>query len=417
MTAGKNPKLKEAHGSEEHGCQFRVQGVTVRNGPSDGPPSPPNLVAACHNVTMASLADMIANFAPPQSANRTQIRPKIQDNTGLTGVYDAEFQFSLDSPGGDNAMMDSIEKQLGLKLEPIQLPTTVIVVDGVTRKPTDNSPDVEASFPPLPTEFEVSSLKPSAPPPTPGTRIARGPAYQNDRVNLVGNTVRQLINIAWNITGDDMVADVPKFADSDRYDVLAKVPSSVAVSSRGPVDVDLYRPMFQQLLIDRFQMKVHFEERPVNAYVLSAVKPKLQKADPAARTGWTEGPGMDGKDPRKANSALGRLVTCHNMTMPEFAALLPSIAPGYLRTSVQDETGLEDAWDFTLSFSGAGIINGRGRGSDIASSNGAPAAADPSGGLSLSDAISKQLGLRLEMQKRPMRVLVIDHMEPKPKEN
>jgi len=417
MTAGKNPKLKEAHGSEDHGCQFRIQGLPARGGPAEGPATPPNLVASCHNVTMASLADMIAEFAPPQMVNGTQSRSKVKDDTGLAGAYDAEFQFSLDDRGGDTAMMDNIEKQLGLKLEPVEVPMTVMVVDGVDRKPTENPADADASFPPLPAEFEVASLKPSAPLPPPGTRMARGPAYQNDRVNLVGSTLRQLINIAWNITGDDMVADVPKFAESDRYDVVAKVPSSVAVVTRGPVDVDLYRPMFQQLLIDRFQMKIHFEERPVNAYVLSAVKPKLQKADPANRTRWIEGPGSDGKDPRKANSALGRLVTCQNMTMPEFAALLPSIAPGYLRTLVQDETGLEGAWDFTLNFSGAGIINGQGRGSDVAATTGAPSAADPSGGLSLSDAISKQLGLKLEMQKRPMRVLVIDHMEQKPKEN
>jgi uncharacterized protein (TIGR03435 family) len=45
------------------------------------------------------------------------------------------------------------------------------------------------------------------------------------------------------------------------------------------------------------------------------------------------------------------------------------------------------------------------------------AAADPSGGLSLFDAVSKQLGLKLEMQKRPMPVLVIDHVEQKPADN
>jgi uncharacterized protein (TIGR03435 family) len=45
---------------------------------------------------------------------------------------------------------------------------------------------------------------------------------------------------------------------------------------------------------------------------------------------------------------------------------------------------------------------------------GAPAAADPTGGLSLLDAVNKQLGLKLEMHKRPMPVLVIDHVEEKP---
>ncbi len=41
-------------------------------------------------------------------------------------------------------------------------------------------------------------------------------------------------------------------------------------------------------------------------------------------------------------------------------------------------------------------------------------ASDPSGALSLYDAVNKQLGLKLEQQKRPMPVLVIDHVEEKP---
>jgi uncharacterized protein (TIGR03435 family) len=44
-------------------------------------------------------------------------------------------------------------------------------------------------------------------------------------------------------------------------------------------------------------------------------------------------------------------------------------------------------------------------------------ASDPSGGITLLEAISKQLGLKLELQKRPVQVLVIDHVEPKPTEN
>ena len=33
------------------------------------------------------------------------------------------------------------------------------------------------------------------------------------------------------------------------------------------------------------------------------------------------------------------------------------------------------------------------------------------------DAVNKQLGLKLEMQKRPLPVLVIDHVEEKPTDN
>ena len=41
----------------------------------------------------------------------------------------------------------------------------------------------------------------------------------------------------------------------------------------------------------------------------------------------------------------------------------------------------------------------------------------PSGAVSLFDAMTRQLGLKLEMQKRPTPVLVIDHIEQKPTDN
>jgi uncharacterized protein (TIGR03435 family) len=47
----------------------------------------------------------------------------------------------------------------------------------------------------------------------------------------------------------------------------------------------------------------------------------------------------------------------------------------------------------------------------------AAAASDPSGAITLFEAIEKQLGLKLEAQKRPVKVLVIDHAEQKPIDN
>jgi uncharacterized protein (TIGR03435 family) len=161
------------------------------------------------------------------------------------------------------------------------------------------------------------------------------------------------------------------------------------------------------------------EERPVNAYTLLAGKPKLKPADPANRTGWREAPAPDGKDPRNANPTLSRLVTCQNMTMAQFADLLQKIAPGYIRSPVLDATGLDGAWDFTLSFSGVNLLqNGPGRGGDAGQPAGAvPAASEPNGAVSLFDAVNKQLGLKLDMQKRPIPVLVIDHVEEMPTDN
>ncbi len=140
---------------------------------------------------------------------------------------------------------------------------------------------------------------------------------------------------------------------------------------------------------------------------------------------FKEGPAtFDGKDPRNSNPALSRLVTVQNMTMAQFAERLQAMASGYVHAPVLDATGLEGSWDFTLSFSPVGMFRG-GRGGDggrggeaarpaDASPGAVPEASDPGTGLTLLEAMEKQLGLKLVMQKRPLPVLVIDHVNEKP---
>jgi uncharacterized protein (TIGR03435 family) len=160
----------------------------------------------------------------------------------------------------------------------------------------------------------------------------------------------------------------------------------------------------------------------MTVYTLVAAKPKLKKADPSERTKWVEGPGPDGKDPRNASPILGRLVTVTNMTMAQLAERLQGIAPGYLSSTVEDGTNLEGAYDFTLSFSPNGFQNvgagaGRGGPDGAQAQPGGASASDPNGGITLFEAMEKQLGLKLEAHKRPVQVLVIDHIEQKPTGN
>ena len=108
---------------------------------------------------------------------------------------------------------------------------------------------------------------------------------------------------------------------------------------------------------------------------------------------------------------------------------LKTIAPGYIHTPVLDATGLEGGYDFTLSFSAVGLTRlagGAGRGGPgpggpppglLTSGDPSAAASDPNGAITLFEAVEKQLGLKLQAQKRPVPVLVIDHAEQKPTEN
>ena len=65
-----------------------------------------------------------------------------------------------------------------------------------------------------------------------------------------------------------------------------------------PVNLDALRPMIRALIVERFKMEAHMENRPMTAYTLVAAKPKLKKADPTTRTKWQEGALPDSKAAR-----------------------------------------------------------------------------------------------------------------------
>ena len=408
-------KLKQAGGdtAAPGNCQ------PVPQAPDPG--ATPQNIAACRNMTMEMFVQMLRGMAG------AYVDGPITDLTGLTGAWDFDLKWTqrplLAQAGSDGiSMPDAIDKQLGLKLEARLMPTPVLIVDTVNQKPTGNPSNIAQVLPPAPpAEFEVASIKLS----DPGMTMPMGRLQPGGRIDVQGFTLKMLVTLAWDINDDELVAG-PKWMDETRYSLVAKVSTAslgAATATTPPLDIDDVRLMMRALLVDRFKMKTHMEDRPVTAYALLAASPKLTKADPARRTGWKNGRALGARDPRNNNPILSRLVTCQNMSMAQLADALPSIAPGYVRTPVVDETGIEGNWDFTFTFTpnGVGGIGNGGGGGDgrAAVGAGAPpsAAADPSGAVSLFDALSKQLGLRLQVQKRPLPVLVIDSVEQKPSDD
>jgi uncharacterized protein (TIGR03435 family) len=409
-------KLKEADGKGVPGCQ----GVPQKPEPGTVPLN----VVSCHAMSTEALAQTLRGMGGDY------VTSPVIDMTGLKGNWDFELKWTgraqLPRAGSDGiSFFDAVEKQLGLKLELQKAPAPVLVVDRVNQKPTENSPEVAKALPPPPlAEFEVADVKLSEPDTQPNGRIQPG-----GRLDLQGLTLKMLLNIAWNINDDELLAGAPKWADSTRYTILAKTSTATSGTANAQqIDIDDLRLMLRALLADRLKLATHYEDRPVTAYTMMAAKPKLTKADPANRTGCKEANAL-AKDPRNSNPGLSRLVTCLNISMPQFAEELQRVAPGYIHTPVLDATSIQGNFDITLSFSTAGFIQqgagGGGRGGAGAGDGGqasgagvGPASAsDPSGGLSLFDAMNKQLGLNLEKQKRPMPVLVIDHVEEKPTDN
>jgi uncharacterized protein (TIGR03435 family) len=141
----------------------------------------------------------------------------------------------------------------------------------------------------------------------------------------------------------------------------------------------------RELLIERFGIQAHMEERPGTAYNLEAVSPKLIPANPAGRTQCARGPAPGEKDPRFTTPILDTVFHCQNITLAEFGRQLPSLAYGEIHTPVLDHTGLDGRYDFTLSFTSEDRLQSRS--ADSAGGNGGSLApGDPNGALSLDDA-------------------------------
>ena len=412
------PKLKQSDASSKPDAPSEpdaptLNGCAYQPPPPNTPPSPSmEIKFACHAVSMASLADFLHNVASPY------LKQPVVDQTGLKGAWDFDIHWSYQPPKADAAgttIFDAVEKELGLKLEAGTAPLPVVFVDSVNETPTPNPPDIDKALPPPPpAAFDVAVIKPASP-------DEKGLNLQVKGSQIVINNapLTFLITWSWDIN-DNMIANPPDFLNKDHWDILGKV--NVDTTPTGPgsapqIDQEDLQQMLKTLLADRFEMKSHMEDRPVDGYTLVAAGPHMKKADPANRTGCKTGPGPDGKDPRIANPQLGRLVTCLNITMAQFAAQLQTMASGYIKGPVIDATGIDGAYDFTLSFSTAGQL--RTPSPQAAGDN--PASADaaslPPGGISLFDAIYKTLGLKLEKSKVPLPMLVIDHIDPKPTEN
>jgi uncharacterized protein (TIGR03435 family) len=413
MTVDKKPQLKPAEGSEETGCGIEASGNPP---PPRGAPREP-VVLACRNMTMAAFASQLPNV---REASGYLFNYPVVDRTGLKGAWNYTVKWSprmalVANPAAPDTItiFDAFEKQLGLKLELSKIPTPVVVVDSVNEKPTANSPEAAEKLP-APLEFEAADIKPDDPNNSqcgyvniqPGGRV---------RVNM---TLKFLIVEAWGaLIAPDRIVGGPKFLDGHCFVVVAKAPvqEDAVPGWNGPVwngvDIDSMRMMLRALLVDRFKLAAHLEDRLIPGYELVAAKPKLRKADPSNRPGCKEGPGADGKDPRILNPVASRLITCRNMTLTQFAAALNKLFVEL--PPVMDSTGIAGKYDMTINFSPANVVESI----RVLGAGGDAVASEPNGAISFSEALSGQLGLKLQSSKVMAPVLVIDHVNEMPAEN
>jgi hypothetical protein len=268
------------------------------------------------------------------------------------------------------------------------------VVDSVNEKPSPNPPGVAAALPPIPvpTEFEVAEVKAT----DPETKIGRFHMQPGGRLVAHGTVLRFLINRAFNTNNSEEVAGLPKWADTERFDITAEAPLVGASATR--MTMESVAPLMRALLADRFKLTYHTEEREESG----SHQPHLMQ-ERRCSAGCC------------ARFAPGDLSGHHD------GAICGEIADYLARLELAGSGcyGIEGGWDFTLTFNqNFAMVNRPGRGGEAGQPGvDVPVASEPSGGVTIFDAVEKQLGLKLEKRKRSVPVIVIDHLEQKPTEN
>lgn len=221
--------------------------------------------------------------------------------------------------------------------------------------------------------FDVASIKPARP-------DARGYSIRPFPGRLVAEnvTLKQLIAEAYHVYAFQVSG--PKWIDSDRYNLEAKVSGYVSPSKTQR------RLMLQKLLADRFSLVVRRESRDMSVYVLEAVRggSKLQ-------------PAKHPEAPATFRVFQRRQITAENAPLENLTDALTWL----LGRPVLDQTGLEGSFDYKLEWT-PDEMQLRSQEAPPQTDGDAP---------SLGAALREQVGLNLVSAKRPVQLIVVEKAE------
>jgi uncharacterized protein (TIGR03435 family) len=235
---------------------------------------------------------------------------------------------------------------------------------------------------PAPLVFEVSTVKEN----TTGGGGSRS-NFNDGRYVATNILLKNLMQYSAFDLPEARILGGPKWLGSQRFDIEAKLDgdSFNRMQKMNRDERNMARKvLFQQLLIDRFKLKFHWETRELPIYALVAAKngPMLEK---------TKEPG-DGA----STSASDGKITAKNVSLAEIARTLTQELSRELGRVVVDKTGIAGKYDIAIKWT---------------PDNGDTSASSADNGPSIFTAMEEQLGLRLESSKGPVQVLVIDQLE------
>jgi bla regulator protein blaR1 len=277
-------------------------------------------------------------------------------------------------------------------------------------------------------KFNVISIKLYESDPV-GQRYGRGimnPPYDGS-FYATDVTVNRLVRMAYGVRYPWLIMGAPKWINSERFDVKASADSDVNHElkklSRQQGSLTKTR-MLQALLAERFQLKVKHETKRLPVYALTVAKhgPKFQGS-----TGGGPGPdsGNVSRWEIRGEATEGQISAYASMTF------LADFLSQELTRTVVDRTKLKGGYNFTLRYR-TGFNESHNCGlkcrldrmlrrmfgsaaSGVSEEPTGTMHSEPDGSLpSIFSALPQQLGLKLKPEKRPVNVLVVEHIEQPP---
>lgn len=237
-----------------------------------------------------------------------------------------------------------------------------------------------------------------------------------ERFLATGMTLQGLLQEAFGIE-DDQLLGGPRWLKSESYDIEARVDATVKDKmQRLSYDQRQVkgRQMLQTVLADRFKLAFHWETKVLPVYALVPVKKGSQINQ--AKPGDTYPNGI--KDLEGQGHAdiirFGRgLLIGQGVSI---TVLVRMLSQQQLGRHVLDKSGLTSKYDFTLQWTPDVTQGARLKALDGGEQPADSAASPETSGPSLFTAIQEQLGLKLQPEKDPVPILIIDHVE-RPSEN
>ena len=278
--------------------------------------------------------------------------------------------------------------------------------------------------------FEVASVKPAGPyvgGPTGG--MVGGPGTGDPgRVTFPRASLVSLLAEAYGVPGDQILGPSWLSSPEYRYNIFATMPPNTTKAE--------FRLMLQNLLTERFHVRLHHEtqSRPGYELVIAAGGTKLKEWTPPADTppfryglDATGFPKMPPGGTFVSSSALtsggspvlrfffrdSMAVFCRSLGgMINISNGIPVNDPR--EPKVVDRTGLTGIYEIRLEFfDGLRPLSAAAGGE-----NGVPVASDPGEAPSIFTAVEKQLGLKLQKAKDvAVDMLVVDSADKVPTEN